>query len=112
MARPRANARVPPGRGSRPGGRRNGWGGVREVDDSRVGLILMLLREGNARQAIQAYQEEADVNREVARVRVLQLARQHHTPVRKNLILRLARLALAGLLGLLRRGGLLHGQHD
>jgi hypothetical protein len=71
------------------------------VDDSRLGLILMLLREGNARQAIKAYQEEANVDYEIARVRVLELARQQGIPVRQRLILRLALLALAGLLGLM-----------
>jgi hypothetical protein len=71
------------------------------VDDNRLGLILMLLREGNTRQAVKAYQEEANVDYEIARAEVLDLARLHETPVRHRLMLRLALLALAGLLGLM-----------
>lgn len=71
------------------------------MDDNRLGLILMLLREGNTRQAVKAYQEEANVDYAVARAEVLDLARRHGAPVRHRLMLHLTLLALAGLLGLM-----------
>lgn len=64
----------------------------------------MLLREGNTRQAIKAYQEEASVSYEAARVQVRALARQHQLPMRQGLVLRLALLTLAGLLALILSG--------
>ncbi len=68
------------------------------MDDSRIGLILMLLREGSTRHAIQAFQEEAEVSFPAARESVFELARQHGIPVRRRPALPLALLALAGLL--------------
>lgn len=68
------------------------------VEDNRVGLVLMLLREGNTRQAIQVFQEEAEVNLPVARQSVFALAREHGIPVRRGSMVPLALLAVAILL--------------
>ncbi len=70
------------------------------MEESRIGLILMLLREGSARQAIQVYQEEADVNYWAAKQSVRDLAHRHGIAVRRRSLLPLAILALASLLGL------------
>lgn len=47
------------------------------VEESRIGLILMLLREGSTRHAVKVYQEEADVSFFSAQRSVYELARQH-----------------------------------
>jgi len=68
------------------------------MEDSRIGLILMFLREGSTRHAIQAFQEEAEVSLPAARKSVFELARQHGIPLRRRPALPLALLALVGLL--------------
>ncbi len=70
------------------------------VEESRIGLILMLLREGSMRHAIRVYQEEADVSFWTAKQSVHELAQQHGIEVRRSSLLPLALLALASLLGL------------
>lgn len=70
------------------------------MEESRIGLILMLLREGSARHAIQVYQEEADVNYWAAKQSVRDLARKHGIAVRRSSLLPLAILVLASLVGL------------
>ena len=70
------------------------------MEETRIGLILMLLREGSTRHAVKVYQEEADVSYFVAQRSVFQLARQHGIEVRRHSILPYALIALASLLGL------------
>jgi len=71
------------------------------VEDNRVGLVLMLLREGSTQQAIQVFQEEAAVNFPAARQSVFELAREHGIPLRRRrlmmpLTLLVIAIALAG----------------
>jgi hypothetical protein len=68
------------------------------VEESRVGLILMLLHEGSTRHAIKAYEEEAAVSFLTARQSVSELARRHGIPMRRRSVLPAVLLALAGLL--------------
>ncbi len=70
------------------------------MEESRIGLILMLLREGSMRHAIQVYQEEADVTYWAAKQSVRDLAQKHGIAMRRRSLLPLALLALASLLGL------------
>ncbi len=70
------------------------------MEENRIGLILMLLREGSTRHAVKVYQEEADVTFFVAQRSVHELARQHGIIVRRRALLPLALIALASLLGL------------
>ena len=70
------------------------------MDENRIGLILMLLREGSTRHAVKVFQEEADVSFAVARRSVRELALEHGIHVRRRSLLPLALIALAGLLGL------------
>jgi hypothetical protein len=65
------------------------------VEDNRVGIVLMLLREGSTQQAIQVFQEEAAVNFPVARQSVFALARDHGIPLRRRSVMFLALLAIA-----------------
>lgn len=69
-----------------------------DVEDNRVGLVLMLLREGSTRQAIEVFQEEAAVNFSAARQSVFALAQEHGIPLRRRRIampLTLLAIALA-----------------
>ncbi|MHB8974836.1 MAG: hypothetical protein ACYC3X_31060 [Pirellulaceae bacterium] len=68
------------------------------MEDRRIGLVLMLLREGSTRHAIDVFQEEAEVSFPIARQAVFELARQYGIPLRHWSALPLALLALAGLL--------------
>ena len=70
------------------------------VEESRIGLILMLLREGSTRHAVKVYQEEAEVNFFTAQREVQHLAQQHGIELRRRSLLPLALIALAGLLGI------------
>ena len=70
------------------------------MEEARIGLILMLLREGSTRHAVKVYQEEAGVSFSAAQRSVDELARQHGVSVRRRSLLPLALIALAGLLGL------------
>ena len=70
------------------------------MDDTRIGLILMLLREGNTQDAIRAYQEEAGVSYLIAKRSVGDLARRHQIRRRRLSAASLLLAALAGLLGL------------
>lgn len=68
------------------------------VEDNRIGLVLMLLREGSTRQAIEVFQEEAAVNFSAARQSVFALAQEHGIPLRRRRIampLTLLAIALA-----------------
>ena len=81
--------------------RRLFWGGFSIVEESRIGLVLMLLREGSFRHAIKVYQEEADVSFARAKKAVRALAAQHGISGRRISVLPLALIGLASLLGLL-----------
>jgi hypothetical protein len=70
------------------------------VEENRIGLILLLLREGSTAHAVKAFQEEADVSYFVARRRVLELAEQHGIQLPRRSIVPLLLIALASLLGL------------
>lgn len=68
------------------------------MDDNRVGLILMLLREGSTRHAIHVFREEAEVSFPVARQSVLALAQRHGIRLRRKPFVSMALLAIASLL--------------
>ena len=70
------------------------------MEENRIGLILMLLREGSTATAVKVYQEEADVSYIAAQRSVRELAQQHGIRLRRRSLLPLALIALAGLLGL------------
>ncbi len=70
------------------------------MEETRIGLILMLLREGSTRHAVKVYQEEANVSFSAARRHVRELALQEGIHVRRRSLLPLAIIALAGLLGI------------
>ena len=70
------------------------------MDETRIGLVVMLLHEGNTHDAIRAYQEEAEVSYWVAKRSVADLARQHQIRSRRLPITSLLLAALVGLLGL------------
>ena len=70
------------------------------MEEHRIGLILMLLREGSTRHAVKVYQEEAGVSYAAAACAVHELARQHGLPVRRRSLVSLALIAIASLLGL------------
>ncbi|MBM4093110.1 MAG: hypothetical protein FJ276_27430 [Planctomycetes bacterium] len=72
------------------------------MDDSRIDLILMLLREGSAQHAIKVFEEEAGVGYFMARRAVRDLARRHGIRANESraTVLSLTLIALAGLLGL------------
>lgn len=71
------------------------------VEKQRIGLILLLLREGSTGHAVKAYQEEADVNFFAAQRAVRELARQHGIQFRRSRFLPFILITLASLLGLL-----------
>ena len=70
------------------------------MEESRIGLILMLLREGSTRHAVKMYQEEAEVSLFAAERAVQELAQEHGIELRRRSLLPLALIALAGLLGI------------
>jgi hypothetical protein len=70
------------------------------VEETRIGLVLLLLREGSTRHAVEVYQEEADVSFAVARRSVRDLARKHGIRLRRRSVLPLLLIVLAGLAGL------------
>jgi hypothetical protein len=69
------------------------------VDESRIGLVVMLLREGSFHDAVKVYQDEADVPFRVARREVSELARANAIPMRRLSLYPLLWLTLAGVLG-------------
>ncbi len=69
------------------------------VEENRIGLILMLLREGSTRHAIEVYQEEAGVSFWTAKKSVRELAQQHGITIGHHFLIPLAVIALASLLG-------------
>lgn len=71
------------------------------MEEKRVGLVLMLLREGSLWHAIKLYQEEVGVSFAVAKRSVRELARIHEIRCRRHGIVPFALVALAGLLGIL-----------
>ena len=72
---------------------------VPEVDESRIGIVVMLLREGNFHDAVKVYQDEADVPVRIARRAVADLARDHAIATRRSSLFSLLWLTLAGALG-------------
>jgi len=71
------------------------------VEEKRVGLVLLLLREGSLWHAIKLYQEDVGVSFAVARERVVDLARTHGIRHRRRGFLPFVLIALAGLAGML-----------
>ena len=71
------------------------------MENDRVGLVLMLLKEGSVGHAIRVYQEEAGVTFGAAKRAVYELARDHGIRCRSRDLLSLWLVALAGLLGFL-----------
>ena len=71
------------------------------MEEKRVGLVLLLLREGSLWHAVKLYQEEVGVSFSVAKRRVVELARAHGIQPRRRGLLPFAIVALVGLLGML-----------
>jgi hypothetical protein len=76
-----------------------GGGQVSVVEESRIGLVVMLLREGSFQDAVNVYQDESGEPYRIARRAVLELARAHSIPTRRSSIVSLLLLTLAGALG-------------
>ncbi len=72
-----------------------------KVEENRIGLVLLLLREGSIWDAAKFYQEEVGVSLAEAKQRVRMLARAHGIRCHSNGIVPLAILAMATLLGVL-----------
>jgi hypothetical protein len=68
------------------------------MDQDREGLLLLLLKEGSTRHAVELYREETGATREEASRAVEELARRHGISRRGS---RLVPILLAGLAGLL-----------
>jgi hypothetical protein len=70
------------------------------VDESNKGLLVMLLREGSERQAIELYQEQSGVDYRSAQREMRDLADRYGIPLRGHGFVSLAIIALAVVLGL------------
>ncbi len=70
------------------------------MEENRIGLILMLLREGSTGHAVKTFQEEANISYFAARRQVLELAAQHGIALPRRSVVPLLLIALAGVLGL------------
>lgn len=70
------------------------------MEENRIGLVLMLLREGDTSLAVSVYQEEAGVGVLAARRAVNELARQHGIRTRRRSVWALALVAFAAVVGL------------
>ena len=68
------------------------------MDQDREGLVLLLLKEGSTRHAVELYREEMGVTRQEASCAVEDMAQRHGVPLRRN---RLVPILLAGLACLL-----------
>lgn len=69
------------------------------MEKDREGLILLLLQEGNQRDAIELYREEAGVSAEEAARAIAELSHRHGVRVRRNWLLPWFVAGLAVLLG-------------
>jgi len=70
------------------------------MDEDKEGLVVMLLKEGSTGHAIRLFREETGADREKARHAIAELSRRHGLPSRRNRLLPLVLIGLAGLLGL------------
>ena len=71
------------------------------MEESRIGLVVMLLREGSFLDAVNVYQEEAGVSFRAAKRNVRELRADHSIAIRRISLVPLLLIALAGLLGVL-----------
>jgi hypothetical protein len=71
------------------------------MDQDREGLVLMLLKEGSMRHAVELYREETGVTQQEANRAVEQLADRHGITLRRNPLVPVLLAGLAGLLGTL-----------
>ncbi len=71
------------------------------MEESRIGLVVMLLREGSFLDAVKVYQDEAGISYRAAKKSVRELARDHAIVIRRVSLVPLLLVALAGLLGVL-----------
>jgi hypothetical protein len=69
------------------------------VEESRIGLVVMLLREGSFHDAVKVYQDEAGIPLPAARRAVNEIARAHSISTRRSMFSSLLWLTLAGALG-------------
>lgn len=77
----------------------SGGGQVPAVDESRIGLVVMLLCEGGFQDAVKVYQDESGEPYRIARKAVVELARKHSIPTRRPSLVSLLLVTLAGALG-------------
>ena len=71
------------------------------MDQDRVGLVLLLLKEGSTRHAVELYREETGVTQQEASRVVEEMAERHGIPRRRNKLVPILVVGLAGLLGTL-----------
>lgn len=71
------------------------------MDQDREGLVLLLLKEGSTRHAIELYREETGVTQHEANRAVGDLARRNDISLRRNRLVPVLLAGLAGLLGTL-----------
>ena len=69
------------------------------MDQDREGLVVLLLKEGSTRHAVELYREETGVTQQAARRAVEEMARRHGIPRRRYRIVPILLAGLAGLLG-------------
>jgi hypothetical protein len=71
------------------------------MDQDHEGLVLLLLREGSKRHAVELYREETGVSQREADEAVRDLAHRHGIALRRSKLLPVLLAGLAGLLGVL-----------
>ena len=71
------------------------------MDQDNEGLVLLLLKEGSTRHAIELYREEMGVTRQEARRAIADMARRHDVPLQRSGLIPILLAGLAGLLGTL-----------
>lgn len=71
------------------------------MDQNNEGLVLLLLKEGSTRHAIELYREEMGVTRQEARRAIADMARRHDVPLQRSGLVPILLAGLAGLLGTL-----------
>jgi hypothetical protein len=69
------------------------------MDESREGLVLLLLQERSTAQAVKLYQEETGADLDQARFEVRQLARKHGIPAGRNRLLPYLLILVSGIVG-------------
>ncbi len=75
------------------------------VESQKIGLVLMLVREGSVQHAVRLYQEESGVSPSRARQAVRSLARRHGVHYRDPPFYALALVGLAAVIAFALVGG-------